>query len=97
MRLVLELAGHTVYTAGTASEALERAEQDNPDTVLLDLTLPDQDGSVVSTALRARGGAVPTIIITSGMPLERGDAERLGGDKILQKPFCPDALLAALR
>ena len=97
MRLVLELAGHTVYTAATGREALERAKEEEPDTVLLDLTLPDQNGALVSAALRARGGAVPRIIITSGMSLERDDAERLGGDLILQKPFCPEALLAALR
>ena len=97
MRLVLEMAGHTVSTAGTGEEALERAELDKPDTVLLDLGLPDQTGTEVSAALRARGGEVPRIVITSGFSFEPRDAASLGADAILQKPFMPELLLAVLK
>jgi len=96
MRLVLELAGHTVSTAGTGQEALERAERDKPDTVLLDLGLPDQNGQQVSAALRAKPHA-PRIVITSGRSFQTSDAAALGADEILQKPFEPESLLAALR
>lgn len=97
MRLVLEMAGHTVSTAGTGQEALDLAEQDQPDTILLDLGLPDQTGTDVSAAIRARGGNVPRIIITSGTSFEPGDAAALGADAILQKPFMPELLLAVLK
>lgn len=97
MQLVLELAGHRVFTAGTGKEALERAAQDHPDAVLLDLRLPDQSGQAVSEALRAQGAPVPRIIITSGSSLDPGEADRLGADAVLQKPFEPDQMLAALR
>jgi CheY-like chemotaxis protein len=97
MRLVLEMAGHTVSTAGTGEEALERAEQDRPDTILLDLGLPDATGADVSAAIRARGGEVPRIIITSGLSFEPEDAAALGADAILQKPFMPELLLAVLK
>lgn len=96
MRIVLELAGHSVDTAGTGVEALRRAAEDPPDTVLLDLTLPDQNGEEVSAALRREMHPAPRIIITSGMSLRAGDAERLGADAILQKPFDPDRLLELL-
>lgn len=97
MQLVLELAGHQVTTAGTGKEALERAAEDHPDAVLLDLRLPDQSGQAVSKALRAQGAPVPRIIITSGSSLDPGEADRLGADAVLQKPFEPDEMLAALR
>lgn len=97
MQLVLELAGHEVFTAGTAKEALERAAKDHPDAVLLDLHLPDDSGQSVSKALRAQGEPVPRIIITSGSSLEPADAARYGADAVLRKPFEPDAMLAALR
>ena len=97
MRLVLEMAGHRVRTAGTGKEALAQAAEEQPDTVLLDLRLPDSNGQDVSAALRARGAPVPRIIITSGTSLNPGDAARLGADAILQKPFGPDRLLAVLR
>lgn len=97
MRLVLEMAGHTVSTAGTGREALVRVEEDKPDTVLLDLGLPDQNGKAVSAALRARGGAVPRIVITSGRWFDPEDAAALGADAILRKPFMPELLLEVLR
>ena len=97
MRLVLELAGHSVSIAGTGGEALARALEDKPDTVLLDMSLPDQSGRSVSAALRSRGGAVPRIIITSGTSFDAKDAAALGADAILQKPFDPDRLLEVLQ
>lgn len=97
MRIVLELAGHSVDTAETGVEALQRAAEERPDAVLLDLTLPDQNGEEVSAALRREMHPAPRIIITSGVSLKPGDAARLGADAILQKPFDPDRLLAILR
>lgn len=97
LRLVLELAGYQVTTAGTGEEALERAATDRPDTVLLDLGLPDQPGEDISAALRARLDPAARIIITSGQSLGAADRVRLGADAVLQKPFNPDRLLAALR
>lgn len=96
LRLVLELAGYRVTTAGTGQEALERAAADKPDTVLLDLGLPDQRGEDVSAALRELDPAA-RIIITSGESLGSAERARLGADAVLQKPFNPDRLLAVLR
>ena len=97
LRMVLELAGYRVTTAGTGQEALERAAADRPDTVLLDLGLPDQSGEDISAALREHLDPAARIIITSGQSLGVADRARLGADAVLQKPFNPDRLLAALR
>ena len=97
MRLVLEMAGHSVSIAGTGEEALKKIDRDHPDTVLLDLGLPDLSGEEISAALRARGKDVPRIVITSGTPFASHEAEALGADAVLQKPFGPDRLLEVLK
>jgi two-component system, OmpR family, response regulator len=96
MRLVLENAGFEVSTAGTGAEAVERASAERPDTVLLDLWLPDQPGQAVSAAIRERVTPAPRIIITSGTLVDGEDAVTLGADAVLRKPFGPDLLIAAL-
>lgn len=96
MTLLLEMGGHTVFSAATAHEALERAAADRPDVVLLDLGLPDMDGREISTSLRATNSPSPRIIITSGTEVGADEASALGADAVLGKPFDPDRLLAVL-
>lgn len=97
MRMVLEQAGFAVSTAGTGAEALRRADADHPDSVLLDMRLPDQPGQEVAAALRSRGARVPRIIIVTGMTLDDRDPAALGADVILRKPFGPDRLIEVLQ
>ena len=96
MRMVLEQAGFAVSTAATGAEALRVAAAERPDTVLLDLTLPDQPGESVSAAIRESFEPAPRIIITSGLPVEASEARLLGADGVLRKPFGPDNLIAML-
>ena len=96
MRMVLEAAGFEVTTAGTGAEAVERASADRPDSVLLDLWLPDQPGRAVSAAIRELVVPAPRIIITSGTLVDGDDAVTLGADAVLRKPFGPDLLIATL-
>ncbi|MBU6258400.1 MAG: response regulator transcription factor [Burkholderiales bacterium] len=68
------------------------------DLVLLDLGLPGQDGQDVLAAIRARGNAVPLLVITARDALD----ERLrgldgGADDYLLKPFEMAELLARMR
>ena len=90
------MGGHTVFAASTAHEALERAQADRPEVVLLDLGLPDMDGREISASLRATSSPSPRIIITSGTEVDAAEARRLGADAVLGKPFDPDHLLAVL-
>lgn len=66
--------------------------------LLLDLGLPGQDGLAVLRELRARGSAVPVLVLTARSAIE----ERIAGldhgaDDYLVKPFHVDELLARLR
>jgi two-component system KDP operon response regulator KdpE len=87
--LVRELAGagYRIVEADDARSGLERFAARRPDLVLLDLGLPDRDGSEVIRAIR-REAATP-IVILSGRFEEREKVEALerGADDYVTKPF----------
>jgi two-component system, OmpR family, KDP operon response regulator KdpE len=89
--------GHAVSSAGTALEGLRRAVDERPDLVVLDLGLPDLDGSELLRMLRAVS-AVPVIVSTA-----RDDNETVvqalnaGADDYVLKPFRADQLEARIR
>ncbi|WP_207453389.1 response regulator transcription factor [Herbiconiux sp. SYSU D00978] len=77
--------------------ALDLAELHVPDAVVLDLGLPDMDGTDVCRALRSRSG-VPIIVVSArGEEMDRVLALELGADDYLVKPFGMRELLARLR
>ena len=80
-------AGYRVVEAEDARTGLERFAVRRPDLVLLDLGLPDRDGSEVIRAIR-REAATP-IVILSGRFEEREKVEALerGADDYVTKPF----------
>ncbi len=80
--------GHSVASASTGEDALERLTTGSIDLVLLDLTLPDIDGLEVLRRLRATGSAVPVVVLTSRSdPKDRAAAVSLGANRYLVKPF----------
>ncbi len=87
VRLYLEMEGYRVLTAENGTRALERARQDLPDLVLLDIMLPGMDGFETLRRLR-RFSAAPVIMLTA-----KGDESdvvkglRLGADDYVRKPF----------
>jgi DNA-binding response OmpR family regulator len=66
--------------------------------VLLDRQLPDGDGLSLIPALRAKGIAVPVIVLTArGALSEKVNGLDIGADDYLAKPFAVEELLARLR
>ena len=86
-----------VIEAGTGSEALAALAREKPDLVILDLGLPDRDGTDVIRSIRAAND-VP-IVVLSVRDDERGKvaALDLGADDYVVKPFGMDELLARVR
>jgi two-component system, OmpR family, response regulator RegX3 len=89
--------GFEVVSVRTAAEALERFASDEPDLVLLDLTLPDGDGREVCRDLRRRS-AVPIIMLTArGTETDRVVGLELGADDYVVKPFSGAEVVARIR
>ena len=82
----------------TGRDALERAEADTPDAVLLDLGLPDLDGVHVCRELRRRLPTVPIVILTArDTDVDIVVGLDAGASDYVTKPFNSQVLLARLR
>jgi two-component system KDP operon response regulator KdpE len=90
----LEAHGYGVTTAGDAADALRRWDAERPDLILLDLGLPDLDGSAI--VRHVRRDAVTPILILSVRADERDKVATLeaGADDYVTKPFGMDELRA---
>lgn len=97
LRASLTGNGYQVFEAATGEEGLSQAAQRNPDLVLLDLGLPDQDGLKVTERLR-EWARMPIIVISArGKEEDKINALDAGADDYLTKPFGIGELLARLR
>jgi two-component system KDP operon response regulator KdpE len=97
LRIHLSARGYEVHTAVTGKGAVRAAEEHEIDVVVLDLGLPDLDGTEVITALRAFT-TVPIIVLSARA--DSGDKVRAldrGADDYVTKPFGVDELMARLR
>ena len=96
LTLVLAEAGFEVMPAATGSEALERAAARPPEAAIIDLVLPDEDGTEVCRRLR-EWSRIP-ILMLSAVDDERKKVRALerGADDYLTKPFAPAELIARL-
>ena len=94
----LERAGFQVLIAGDGVSALEKAQLQHPDLLLLDVLMPRMDGREVLRRLRRAKDWTPTILLTRvGESSERAMALEEGADDYLNKPFDPHELLARIR
>ena len=95
-----QLGGFAVVEAASGAEALEIAARLQPALVLLDVMMPDMDGTSVLEALRRHPStrALPVIFLTAkAMPAELSRLRSMGASAILTKPFDPAALPALVR
>jgi len=97
LRRALLYEGYAVTVAGDGVTALQRAQADSPDLVILDLMLPGIDGIEVCRRIRADDD-VPVLMLTA---LDATDDRVLGldsgADDYLVKPFAYQELLARVR
>ena len=93
------LSGHgfRVDTASTGQEALDASQRVRPDLILLDLGLPDMDGSDVIRAIRERVSTPIVVLSARGAEHDKVAALDLGADDYLTKPFGVNELLARVR
>ena len=95
----LKSMGYVIFTAKDAVSAVSAVVKNNPDVVVLDISLPAGDGFLVSDRLQTLVGsaATPIIFITaSANPSLRQRAAKLGAAGFLQKPFDATTLADAI-
>ena len=97
LRINLLARQYDVLTARTGREALAVAADQAPDAIILDLGLPDIDGTEVIVELR-RWSKAPIIVLSGRTsPGDKIGALDVGADDYVTKPFAMGELLARLR
>jgi two-component system, OmpR family, KDP operon response regulator KdpE len=97
LRINLSARRYEVVVAADGAAALEAAARHVPDLVILDLGLPDMDGTDVIAGLR--GWTKVPILVLSGRTdaADKVDALDAGADDYMTKPFSMEELMARLR
>ena len=92
----LQKEGYDVLEAETGRAALDAVEQDAPDLVILDLTLPDLDGMEVCRQIRERSNAFVVMLTARTDELDRVMGLKIGADDYVTKPFSMRELSARI-
>ncbi|GAB2912976.1 response regulator [Rhodococcus aerolatus] len=97
LRINLSARGFEVTTATDGAGALRAAAERAPEVVVLDLGLPDMDGTEVLAGIRG-WSSVPVIVLSARSDsADKVEALDAGADDYVTKPFGMDELLARLR
>jgi len=93
-----EFEGYQVITARDGVEGLQRALDESPDLVVLDVMMPRMSGLEVCKQLRAKRGSIPIIMLTArGQEVDKVVGLELGADDYVTKPFSIRELLARVK
>jgi DNA-binding response OmpR family regulator len=94
LRTILRTADFEVLTAFDGLGALDIADVERLDVIVVDLRMPRLDGRGFYRELRARGNNTP-VLVASAFGARSAQAE-LGAQGSIEKPFDPDALIQAV-
>jgi CheY-like chemotaxis protein len=86
----LKAEGYEVFTAHSGEEGLEQCKLAKPDAVILDIMMPDMDGSVVAAHMQEDPNMrkIPIIFLTAVVkPQEIPKNRKIGGHYFLSKAF----------
>lgn len=96
MTFILELHGYEIMKAYNATDGIYAALNNNPDFVLLDIQLPDMDGSEALVIIRKQETSSPLPIIAVTSYAMSGDKEKLlakGCTGYIEKPINPETII----
>ena len=94
----LRYAGFEVTAAANGREALDAAEEFQPDLAVLDVMLPDMDGFTVARRLRERDVTTPILFLTARDDMaDKVQGLTVGGDDYVTKPFGLEEVVARIR
>ena len=99
MQAAFEPTGAVIESATNGNKAVELAERDNPDVVVLDMMLPGRSGFLVLEKVKAKKprATKPFVVMITGNPGKRHQmyAESLGVSEYFTKPVKLDKLMAS--
>src|SRR5688572_20179078 len=100
IRSVLQAGGYEVTLAADAHEADEAVARGSFDLILMDVTLPGEDGLSITRRLKSSPATahIPVVALTAAAM--KGDEEKAlaaGCDRYLSKPFYPAVLLKQIQ
>ena len=79
-------------------ECVEVAREVQPDLIVLDMMLPGRNGIDVLRELRSDSELARTpVVVLTAQPGTRDDALREGATRVMEKPFDPDDISAAVK
>ncbi len=94
----LEQSGYTVITANDGEEGRDKAIQESPDLMILDLMLPKMDGIEVCKQLRQQKLMLPILMLTAkDDEFDKVLGLELGADDYMTKPFSPREVVARVK
>jgi len=95
-KLALEKAGYELLVAANGPEGLNKAREERPDLVILDVMLPGLDGFQVCQDLRAHAQTSEIPILMLSAKAQKSDTDtglKVGADDYLAKPALPSVLV----
>jgi CheY-like chemotaxis protein len=94
MKLLLEMYGLDVIEATDGREAVEKALNEHPDLILMDLAMPVLDGLEATKAIRSHPelAGTPIVCVTAYGEIYREKAKRAGCNEVIHKPIDFDAI-----
>lgn len=90
VRFLLERAGYEVLSAVNGVEGVDAAKREQPDLVLMDLSMPEMDGWAATAQMKAEEATrhIPVLALTAHtLPSERKRAIDAGCDGYISKPI----------
>jgi len=100
LSMILRAEGYEILQGYSGEEAIEQAQKESPDLILLDIMMPDMDGYEVCEKLREieQTKAIPVVMITALKELnDKIKALDVGADDFISKPFEKIEVLARVR
>jgi two-component system OmpR family response regulator len=97
VRIALRREGFETDEAADGADAVRRVEESPPDAVVLDILMPEMDGTEACRRIRSRS-SVPILFLSSkDDEIDRILGLEMGGDDYITKPFSPRELVARIR
>ena len=96
----LTRTGHQILSAANGREAIELAERELPDLIILDVMMPEMGGLTALRRLKENQAtkSIPVIIVTvQAAALTQLEADASGAALFITKPFSPTQLLVAVK